>query len=80
MTDKPVSELSFEDALSELDNVVRRLEQGQVALTESINLYERGAALKARCEDALKAAEEKVATIRFDTDGAPTGTQLVTDL
>ena len=74
MTDTPVEEMSFEQAMKELETVVDRLERGDVALEESITLYERGAALKKRCEDELKRAEEKVAAITLDAEGNPTGT------
>lgn len=74
MSDKPVSEMSFEDAMRELEAVVGQLERGDVALEDSIKLYERGAELKARCEKKLKEAEEKVAAITLDATGAPTGT------
>ena len=58
MTDIPVSEMSFEQAMKELEAVVDQLERGDVALDASITLYERGAALKKRCEEELKRAEE----------------------
>ncbi len=74
MTDTPVSQMSFEAAIKELEAVVNKLEHGEVALEDSIALYERGAALKARCEAKLKEAEEKVAKITFGADGAPSGT------
>lgn len=74
MTDQPVSEMSFEDAMKALEAVVDQLERGDVALEASIALYERGAALKKRCEEELKRAEEKVAAITLDADGTPTGT------
>jgi exodeoxyribonuclease VII small subunit len=74
MTDKPVEEMSFEEAMRELETVVGQLERGDVALEDSIKLYERGAALKARCEVKLKEAEEKVAAITLDASGTPTGT------
>ena len=64
MTDKPVTELSFEEAMAALEQVVGQLERGDVALEASIALYERGAALKAHCESKLKDAEEKVDLIR----------------
>ncbi|MDF1715234.1 MAG: exodeoxyribonuclease VII small subunit [Antarcticimicrobium sp.] len=69
----PVEKMSFEQAMKELESVVDRLERGEVALEESITLYERGAKLKKRCEDELKRAEEKVAAITLDADGNPTG-------
>lgn len=74
MTDRPVEEMSFEEAMAELENVLGQLERGDVPLDASIKLYERGAALKQRCETKLKEAEEKVAAITLDSTGAPTGT------
>ena len=73
MSDTPVEEMNFEQAMAELEKVLGQLERGDVALDESIALYERGAALKARCEAKLKEAEEKVAAITLDGDGNPTG-------
>ncbi len=80
MSDTPVSEMSFEEAMRELEAVVDQLERGEVALDASIALYERGAALKKRCEDELKRAEEKVAAITLDADGNPAGTTPVDGL
>lgn len=74
MSDKPVNDMSFEDAMSALETVVGQLESGSVPLDASIKLYERGAALKAHCEDKLKSAEEKVAKITTDGSGNATGT------
>jgi len=80
MTDTPVEDMSFEQAMKELETVVDQLERGDVALDASITLYERGAALKKRCEDELKRAEEKVAAITLDAQGVPTGTTPVDGL
>jgi exodeoxyribonuclease VII small subunit len=66
--------MTFEQAMSELERVVGQLERGDVALDQSIALYERGALLKKRCEAKLKEAEEKVAAITLDATGTPTGT------
>lgn len=74
MSDKQVSEMSFEEAMAELERVVNQLERGDVPLEDSIKLYERGAALNKRCEEKLKEAEEKVAAITLDGNGNPTGT------
>ncbi|KAA9006965.1 exodeoxyribonuclease VII small subunit [Histidinibacterium aquaticum] len=74
MTEKPVAEMSFEEAMGELETLVGQLERGDVPLDESIRLYERGAALKARCEQKLSEAEEKVAKLTLDAEGNPTGT------
>jgi exodeoxyribonuclease VII small subunit len=71
MTD--IAAMSFEEAMKDLETVVRRLESGDVPLEESITLYERGAALKAHCEAKLKAAEEKVQKITLGADGQPNG-------
>lgn len=73
MTAKPVSEMTFEEAMNALEQVVNQLERGEVALEESIALYERGADLKAHCAAKLKAAEEKVELIRAQ-EGRATGT------
>lgn len=70
-----MGEMTFEQAIAELEKVVNQLDRGDVPLEESIRLYERGAALKARCETKLKEAEEKVEQITLDADGRPTGTR-----
>ncbi|MBS8227932.1 exodeoxyribonuclease VII small subunit [Vannielia litorea] len=75
MNDKPVAEMSFEEAIRELENVVGRLEGGDVPLEDSIALYQRGSELRTRCDTLLKQAEEKVAKITTDGEGTPTGTQ-----
>ncbi|GAA6209360.1 exodeoxyribonuclease VII small subunit [Cognatishimia sp. WU-CL00825] len=80
MSDTPVAEMSFEQAMAELEQVVGNLERGDVALDDSIKLYERGAALKARCEAKLKEAEEKVAAITLDGKGQPSGLKPVEGL
>ncbi|MEN8896946.1 MAG: exodeoxyribonuclease VII small subunit [Yoonia sp.] len=64
-----VNDMSFEQAIAALEQVVGQLERGDVALDESIALYERGAKLRARCQDELKRAEEKVAKLTLDGDG-----------
>ncbi|MDO5657539.1 MAG: exodeoxyribonuclease VII small subunit [Paracoccus sp. (in: a-proteobacteria)] len=68
-----IKEMSFEDAMKELEAVVSKLERGEATLDESIALYERGAALRAHCEARLKAAEERVEKITLAA-GQPTGT------
>jgi exodeoxyribonuclease VII small subunit len=67
---RPVADLSFEEALRELEAVVSRLESGDVALEESIALYARGAELRAHCDAKLKAAEARVAEITQGPDGS----------
>ena len=80
MTETPVTEMSFEQAMAELEQVLGQLERGDVALDQSISLYERGALLKVRCETKLKEAEEKVAAITLDADGNPMGLKPVESL
>jgi len=72
MTDKAVAEMTFEEAMAALEQVVSRLERGDVALEDSIALYERGAALKAHCADKLRLAEERIEMIRVQ-EGRATG-------
>lgn len=71
--EKPVAEMTFEEAMAALEAVVGQLERGDVALEQSIALYERGAALKAHCAAKLKSAEEKVELIRVQ-EGRAVGT------
>jgi exodeoxyribonuclease VII small subunit len=75
MSDQKIDEMSFEAAISALEDVVRKLESGDVPLEESIALYEHGANLRAHCEAKLKSAEEKVAQITKGADGQATGAQ-----
>lgn len=65
----PVGELTFEEALAELEQIVGRLERGDVPLAESIAFYERGEALKKHCERLLGEAEARVEKIRIGSDG-----------
>lgn len=75
MTDaSDVKTLSFEKALAELETIVGKLESGNVPLEESITLYQRGEALKARCDALLKDAEARVEKITLSADGKPAGT------
>jgi exodeoxyribonuclease VII small subunit len=69
-----VNTLSFETALKELEEIVAKLERGDVPLEESIAIYERGEALKKRCEALLSHAEERVEKIRT-AEGKAVGTE-----
>jgi exodeoxyribonuclease VII small subunit len=64
--------LSFEESLAELEKIVAHLERGDVPLADSIRIYKRGAALKARCEGQLKDAQLEVDQIVMDPDGPRT--------
>src|ERR1700735_3838017 len=74
-TQADVKKLSFERALEELESIVKRLEDGKVPLEESVTIYERGEALKRRCEELLRQAEARVDKITTDANGQPTGTE-----
>lgn len=66
-----LSQLSFEDALAELEKIVRSLEGGQQKLEDAISSYERGALLRRHCEAKLSQAEARVQAIVERSDGAP---------
>jgi exodeoxyribonuclease VII small subunit len=65
-----IATMSFEEALVELEQIVRRLEGGQVKLDEAILSYERGAQLKQHCERKLNEAQQRVDRIVIGADGA----------
>jgi exodeoxyribonuclease VII small subunit len=67
-----IAAMNFEDALAELEGIVRRLEGGQVKLDEAIQSYERGAQLKRHCEKKLNEAQQRVDRIVIGSDGAVT--------
>jgi exodeoxyribonuclease VII small subunit len=66
-----IARLGFEDALKELEEIVRALEQGKGKLEDAIRSYERGAALKAHCERKLAEAEARIEKIALGADGVP---------
>jgi exodeoxyribonuclease VII small subunit len=67
--DADIAAMSFEDALAELEQIVRRLEAGQVKLDDAILCYERGAQLKQHCERKLNEAQQRVDRIAVGPDG-----------
>lgn len=69
-----IENMSFEDAMRELEATVGKLEHGEATLEESIKLYERGALLRAHCDKVLRAAEERVEKITLAANGQPAGT------
>jgi exodeoxyribonuclease VII small subunit len=68
MTDD-LANLSFEDAMRELESIVRDLETGKAKLDDAVRAYERGAALKAHCEAKLAGAQAKIEQITVGSDG-----------
>jgi exodeoxyribonuclease VII small subunit len=67
------ADLPFEKALEQLEEIVRRLERGDVPLDESVAIYERGETLKQHCETLLKRAEARIQRITLGPDGSPEG-------
>lgn len=70
-----ISSMSFEDALRALEDVVRKLESGEVPLDDSITLYERGEQLRKHCQARLDAAQARIERIVQGPDGSAAGTQ-----
>ena len=69
-----ISQMSFEDALRALEDVVRKLEGGEVPLDKSIDLYEQGEKLRQHCQARLDAAQARIEKIVQGPDGKPSGT------
>ena len=80
MAEKPakipgdIAALSFEEALAALEEIVTKLESGEVGLEDSIAIYTRGSLLRRHCQDKLKSAEAKIKKIRIGEPGQPPGT------
>ena len=74
-----VAELSFEQAIGELEGIVEKLERGDVPLEQSIAIYERGEALKKRCETLLRSAEMRVEKVRLRADRTADGLEPLDD-
>lgn len=66
MSETPIDHLSFEEAMNELDTVVRRLESGNIKLDEAVSTYERGMALQKHCTQKLKTAKAKIDLLMTD--------------
>lgn len=75
MSEKNIAEMSFEEAMAELERVVSQLEDGQAPLDKSIDLYERGEKLRAHCEARLKSAELRVQKIIQGAAGEAKGAE-----
>lgn len=68
----PVESLSFENALLELETIVRQLEEGRIPLEQAVQVYTRGAALKTRCDQLLREATLKIQEVLSQEDGTLT--------
>ncbi len=64
-----LEKLSFEDALIQLENIVRELEAGKIKLDDAVEAYEKATALKKFCEEKLKAAQLKIEKINVEPNG-----------
>jgi exodeoxyribonuclease VII small subunit len=69
-----IAKLSFEDALAELEKLVRQLEDGKAKLDDAISAYERGALLKRHCETKLREAQSRIEQIAVGPDGKVSAT------
>jgi exodeoxyribonuclease VII small subunit len=74
-TQSPVAAMSFEEALRALEEIVRKLESGEVPLDETITLYERGEDLRKHCQARLDAAQARIEKIVTGADGKPAAAQ-----
>lgn len=70
-----IRKMSFEEALKALEEIVSKLESGDISLEDSIEVYTRGTYLKRHCEEKLKAAQAKIEKITLDQSGKPSGTE-----
>ena len=66
-----IAALSFEEALAALEEIVTKLESGEVGLEDSIAIYTRGSLLRRHCQDKLKSAEAKIEKIQIGKPGQP---------
>ncbi|MBP5215545.1 MAG: exodeoxyribonuclease VII small subunit [Alphaproteobacteria bacterium] len=70
MKETDFSKITFEDALAQLENIVRELEAGKIKLDEAVEAYEKATALKKFCEEKLQAAQLKIEKINIAADGS----------
>jgi exodeoxyribonuclease VII small subunit len=70
-TGKAVAQMSFEEALAELESIVQKLERGQLDLESSIQAYERGTALRQHCADKLRQVQLRVEKLTMEREGGP---------
>ncbi|MDR3180236.1 MAG: exodeoxyribonuclease VII small subunit [Holosporaceae bacterium] len=71
-----ISKMEFEDAIKELENIVKILEEGRSTLKESVALYERGTVLKKHCDGILESTQLKINQISSDRDGNISGEEM----
>ena len=76
MPENEIQDLSFEDALIQLENIVRELESGRIKLDDAVKAYEKAVALKHFCEKKLKDAQLKIEKIEISPNGEISATPL----
>ena len=69
-----IAAMSFEEAMAELDRIVRQIEEGRGELDQAITAYERGVALKRHCEAKLREAEVRIEKITLNAEGGVSAT------
>lgn len=72
-----IKNLSFEEAITRLENIVRELESGRIKLDDAVNAYEKAMSLKQLCENKLKAAQLKIEKIEINNDDKVTSSEFV---
>lgn len=70
-----IAKLSFEEAMAALEDIVGKLESGDVSLEDSIEIYTRGTMLRRHCQEKLGAAQARIEKITLSEVGAPEGTE-----
>lgn len=70
---KEINEMTFEEAMEELEQVIHQLESGKIKLDEAVSVYERGVKLKNFCEEKLKSAKSKIDKLIIGQDNTITG-------
>lgn len=77
MEESKDQEMSFEDAISQLENIVRELESGKIKLDDAVNAYTRAVKLKQLCENKLKSAQLKIEKLEITSDEQVTSSEFV---
>jgi len=76
INEKDINDLSFEDALEELEKITESFEDGDSTLENAVNLYNKGVLLKKHCEKKLKEAQDRIEKIEVGDDGEITASPI----
>jgi exodeoxyribonuclease VII small subunit len=79
MSEQDFNTFSFEQAMEELELVVRQLETGKIKLDDAVSAYEKGVKLKQICEEKLAQAKAKIDILVLDKDNTPVGVEAFDD-